>query len=139
WTAHRHLPPVMTWLLAGMSASALFLWSRGSRWRQRAAMRARGQIDPAMPRLPIAARLFHPVRWLVTLSLVSWEPVQTPAEARARYEQWRSASHWWRRTPKTNAGVQADAAPSRPVRQTPDAPVRANGQTVASETPAADV
>jgi hypothetical protein len=90
WTSHRGLPELISWLLAGMSASALFLWSRGSRWRRREAMREQGLIDSAMPRLSVAAKMLHPVRWLITLYLVSWDPARTPAEARARYDHWRT-------------------------------------------------
>lgn len=97
WTGERHLPSEVGWMLAGMSASALFLWSRGSRWRYRVQMRAAGQLDVSMPRLSVAAKVMHPVRWLITLYLVSWEPVSTTAEARARYEQWRTGPHWWTR------------------------------------------
>jgi hypothetical protein len=89
WADARGLPTIMSWLLAGMSASALFLWSRQSRWEHREAMRAAGQIDPALPRLPMAAKLLHPVRWLVTLYLISWEPVTTTTQARARYQAWK--------------------------------------------------
>jgi hypothetical protein len=91
WLGTRHLPSIVAWVLAGMSASALFLWSRGSRWRNREAMRAANQLDPAMPKLPGAAKVFHPWRWLVTLYLVSWEPVATPEEARIRYDRWSAA------------------------------------------------
>lgn len=101
WTGHRGLPEVVSWLLAGMSASALFLWSRGSRWQQREEMRAAGQLDRAMPRLSVAAKVWHPWRWLVTTYLVSWEPVRTTDEARVRYEQWRTRPHWWRRKGRT--------------------------------------
>ncbi len=88
WLAYRELPAIVSWVLAGMSGFALFLWSRGSRWRNRAAMRAAGQLDPALAKLPAAAKLLHPVRWAVTLYLTSWEPVATPEEARARYARW---------------------------------------------------
>lgn len=91
WTSARQLPEVVAWLLAAMSASALWLWSRGSRWARRDQMRAAGQLDPALPRLSVAAKVMHPWRWLVTLYLISWEPVATVAEARARYEQWSTA------------------------------------------------
>jgi hypothetical protein len=90
WADQRHLPAIMSWLLAGMSASALFLWSRGSRWRSREQMRRQGQIDPALPRLPLTAKILHPWRFLMTLWLVSWEPVATTDEARARYAEWKA-------------------------------------------------
>jgi hypothetical protein len=89
WTEQRGLPSVLSWLLAGMSGSALFLWSRGSRWRNRVAMREAGQLDPALPKLPLAAKLLHPVRWLTMLYLISWEPVGTTDEARERYRSWK--------------------------------------------------
>lgn len=88
WAQRQHLPGITSWLLAGMSGSALFLWSRGSRWKNREAMRLAGQLDPAMPRLSMGAKLLHPVRWAVTLWLVSWEPAETTEEARARYDAW---------------------------------------------------
>jgi hypothetical protein len=91
WTEHRNLPTVVGWLLAGMSASALFLWSRGSRWQHRTEMRNAGQLDPALPRLSVAAKFFHPIRWIVTMYLISWEPVRTTDEARDRYDEWRTA------------------------------------------------
>lgn len=90
WTDMRGLPAVFSWLLAGMSTSALFLWSRFSRWRNREAMRRAGQLDPALPRLPMPAKIMHFPRWLVTLYLISWEPVATTAEARARYREWKA-------------------------------------------------
>lgn len=101
WTGQRGLPVIISWLLSGMSASALFLWARGARWRNRQQMIAAGQIDPALPRLPMSAKLMHPVRWTVTLFLISWEPVATTSEARARYDAWRD-----RRTGKTAATEQ---------------------------------
>lgn len=91
WTGHRHLPEIISWVLAGMSASALYLWSRGSRWRRRDAMRTNGLIDDAMPRFSMAAKMFHPVRWINTVRLISWDPVRTPAEARVRYDEWKRA------------------------------------------------
>lgn len=97
WASYRHLPVYTSWLLAGMSASALFLWSRGSRWRNRVAMREAGQLDPALPKLPAAAKFWHPIRALNTVRLVSWEPVATTDEARAVYEEWRAT----RRAAKT--------------------------------------
>jgi len=102
WTTYRHLPTITSWLLAGMSGSALFLWSRGSRWRNRVAMRAAGQLDPALPKLPAQAKLLHPVRWLVTMYLVSWEPAATTDEARARYAAWHRARADRRAAKKTD-------------------------------------
>lgn len=144
WTDHRGLPAVVSWLLAGMSASALFLWSRGSRWRNREAMRAAGQLDPAMPRLSVQAKMLHPLRYLVTLWLVSWEPVETTEEARGRYRQWkdqRTARRQAKRSPgrkphtaQTPATVKPER-PAAPARQTtPDV----QSQTDATQTPPAD-
>lgn len=90
WADFRGLPTIMSWLLAAMSASALFLWSRGSRWKNREVMRASGQIDPALPRLPMAAKIMHPWRSLVTMWLIAWEPAPTTTAARARYEAWKA-------------------------------------------------
>ncbi len=90
WADFRGLPTIMSWLLAAMSASALFLWSRGSRWKNREAMRASGQIDPALPRLPMAAKIMHPWRSLVTMWLIAWEPAPTTTAARARYQAWKA-------------------------------------------------
>src|SRR5262245_50004249 len=90
WADRHHLPAALSVLLAGMSASALFLWSRGARWRNREAMRAAGQIDPALPRLPVSAKVMHPVRWLATLYVISWSPVATTDQARVRYNEWRT-------------------------------------------------
>jgi hypothetical protein len=108
WLGYRGLPELVAWVLAGMSASSLWLWSRGSRWAQRREMIAAGQIDPALPRLPTSAKLLHPIRSLITVYLISWEPVATVDEARARYAQWRTA----RRTPP------AARRPDRPARRT---------------------
>lgn len=88
WANTRGLPTIMSWLFAAMSASALFLWSRGSRWKHREEMRAANQIDSALPRLPISAKVLHPFRWLATLWLISWNPATTTTEARARYQAW---------------------------------------------------
>lgn len=113
WTDHRGLPTVVSWLLAGMSASALFLWSRGSRWRNREAMRAAGQLDPAMPRLSMQAKLLHPIRWAITLWLVSWEPAETTDDARARYQQWKDE-----RTVRRDAKRASKRKPNTSTRQT---------------------
>ncbi|WP_433793917.1 hypothetical protein [Actinoplanes sp. CA-252034] len=87
---YRHMPTLVSWVLAGMSGLSLFLWSRGSRWANRTQMRASGHLDPATPKLPAAAKMWHPWRWLVTQYLISWEPAQTPEEARQRYADWRT-------------------------------------------------
>jgi hypothetical protein len=87
---YRHMPTLVSWVLAGMSGLSLFLWSRGSRWANRVQMRDAGQLDPALPKLPMTAKVLHPWRWLVTLWLTSWEPVATTDEARQRYAEWRS-------------------------------------------------
>lgn len=93
WADHRQLPQLLSWLLAFMSASALFLWSRGSRWRNREAMRAAGQLDQALPRLATSAKALHPIRWIITMYLISWEPVDTTEQARERYAQWKARKH----------------------------------------------
>jgi hypothetical protein len=89
WLRLRDLPEITALVLGGMSASALWLWSRGARWAQRREMVAAGQIDPALPRLPTVSKVLHPIRWIVTLYLISWEPVATTAEARERYAEWK--------------------------------------------------
>jgi hypothetical protein len=114
WLGYRGLPEVVAWVLAGMSGSSLWLWSRGSRWAQRMEMIAAGQIDPALPRLPTAAKLLHPIRSLVTTFLISWEPVATVDEARQRYESWRAGPHWWSRTPSTRPAADRPAARRTP-------------------------
>jgi hypothetical protein len=132
WLGYRGLPELIAWVLAGMSGSSLWLWSRGSRWSQRQEMLSAGQIDPALPRLPTAAKLLHPIRSVITTFLISWEPVSTVDEARARYESWRIGPHWWLRTPAvpTEADRQAqrngDAVTVRPdtdAGQEPDSPL----------------
>lgn len=123
WTGHRHLPEIISWVLAGMSASALYLWSRGSRWRRRDAMRNNGLIDDAMPRFSMAAKMFHPVRWINTVRLISWDPVRTPAEARVRYDEWkRSRPTRTRRsrTVATDTGQVVAAAPRVTAEPQPD-------------------
>lgn len=102
WTTARDLPQILSWMLAAMAGSALFLWTRGSRWRHREALRAAGHLDPAMPRLPMPAKVLHPIRWLITLYLVSWDPAGSPAEARARYDQWRDERRQRRTDRPTN-------------------------------------
>jgi hypothetical protein len=101
---YRHMPTLVSWVLAGMSGLSLFLWSRGSRWANRVQMRDAGQLDPALPKLPMTAKVLHPWRWLVTLYLTSWEPVATTDEARQRYAEWRTE----RRT-RTVKAVEAPA------------------------------
>jgi hypothetical protein len=91
YLAYRHMPTLVSWVLAGMSGLSLFLWSRGSRWANRVQMRRAKQLDPALPKLPMAAKIWHPWRWLMTLRLISWEPVETTEQARQRYAEWRTA------------------------------------------------
>lgn len=133
WTGHRGLPAVISWVLAGMSASAMFLWSRGARWRRRDQMRAAGLIDPAMPRMSAQARLLHPLRWITTLWLISWEPAATVAEARARHEAWRTRRH----------GQTVPAAPGRPAprprQSAPDKPSAPRARTLTVRPPAPNV
>jgi hypothetical protein len=120
WADYRDLPAVVSWILAGMSASALFLWSRGSRWQHRAQMRDAGQLDPALPRLSVASKFFHPVRWLITMYLISWEPVSTTAEARARYDEWRTARNARKSAPKKDRpAATADIKPAPAVQPKP--------------------
>ncbi|HEX5543655.1 MAG TPA: hypothetical protein VFX60_19230 [Micromonospora sp.] len=108
WWLNKHqFPTEIAWVLAGMTGSSLFLWSRTSRWRHRVAMREAGQLDPALVRLPLAAKALHPFRWLVTLYLVSWEPAATTDDARARYDAWRAGPHWWQS--KTKPRILSDA------------------------------
>lgn len=83
-----HLPWVLATVLSVLAGSSILLWIMGSRWENREKMRAQGQLDKAMPRLAGSAKLWHPVRWLVTLSLTSWDPADTTAEARSRYAVW---------------------------------------------------
>lgn len=80
-----HLPWVLATVLSVLAGSSVLLWIMGSKWENRERMRANGQLDPAMPRLSTPAKLFHPVRWVKTMWLVSWEPAETAEEARARY------------------------------------------------------
>lgn len=89
WLAANGLPTLISWLLAGTTASALFLFARGSRWKNRQQMITAGQLDPALPRMPMASKILHPIRWVVTLFLISWEPVSTTSQARARYRTWK--------------------------------------------------
>lgn len=104
WTEQRNLPTELSWVLAGMAASSIFLWMRGSRWKHRQALRQQGQMDEAMPRLPLAAKMLHPVRWAATMWLVSWDPAGTTAEARARYEA-RKAERKGRKGAERSAGT----------------------------------
>jgi hypothetical protein len=48
----------------------------------------------------------HPVRWMVTLYLVSWEPAVTTDEARQRYEAWATARREAKATKRATATVQ---------------------------------
>lgn len=88
WTNQRGLPWEMALVLSGLAASSIVLWIMGSKWENRVQMKANGQLDPAMPRLSTAAKAFHPVRWIRTMALTSWDPVQTTAEARERHAVW---------------------------------------------------
>jgi hypothetical protein len=114
---YRHMPTLVSWVLAGMSGLSLFLWSRGSRWANRVQMRDAGQLDPALPKLPMTAKVLHPWRWLVTLYLTSWEPVATTDEARQRYAEWRTE----RRT-RTAKPVEAPAPVATPPIEPQSAP-----------------
>lgn len=115
WAEYRELPPVLSWLLAGMSASALFLWSRGSRWRNRAAMREAGQLDPAMPRLMLAAKMMHPIRWVIAMSLASWTPAATTTEMRRRVDDWLVARDAKKAADKADRSVDRQRKGDRPV------------------------
>jgi hypothetical protein len=117
---YRHMPTLVSWVLAGMSGLSLFLWSRGSRWANRVQMRDAGQLDPALPKLPMTAKMLHPWRWLVTLYLTSWEPVATTDEARQRYAEWRTA----RRTASQDAlkALEPSLAPAIEPQSAPDEP-----------------
>jgi hypothetical protein len=108
WLGTRGLPQMVAWMLAGMSASALWLWSRGSRWAQRQEMIEAGQIDPALPRLPTVAKVLHPIRWIATVWLISWEPVTTTDQARARYRHWAATRRFFPR----HRPVPVDAQPA---------------------------
>ena len=111
WLGYRGLPEITALVLGGMSASALWLWSRGARWAQRREMVAAGQIDPALPRLPMVSKVLHPIRWIVTLYLISWEPVSTTAEARERYAEWkRNRRPVWRSPLRAAAGGTSSSA-----------------------------
>jgi hypothetical protein len=118
WTGHRHLPTVISWVLAAMSASALYLWSRGARWRRRDVMRKAGLIDTAMPRFSMAAKIWHPIRWINTVRLISWEPARTTAEARVRYETWKRAKGG-RKPGAVVAAADIEAKPTAPAQRTP--------------------
>lgn len=115
WWLDKHgFPTEIAWALAAMTGSSLFLWSRTSRWKNRAAMREAGQLDPALVRLPLAAKLMHPWRWAMTQYLVSWEPAATTDEARERYERWstgrtvaRTRRQATRRAEKTLKSIKA--------------------------------
>jgi hypothetical protein len=114
---YRHMPTLVSWVLAGMSGLSLFLWSRGSRWANRREMRAAGQLDPALPKLPMAAKALHPWRSLGVLWVTSWEPVETTEEARRRYAEWRTA----RRT-QTVTAVEAQGLTQTPTSEPETAP-----------------
>lgn len=88
WTDERKLPWEFATVLSGLAASSIVLWMMGSKWANRVQMRENGQLDPALPRLATPAKFFHPVRWIQTIALTSWEPVQTTAEARERHAVW---------------------------------------------------
>jgi hypothetical protein len=99
WAASRGLPVILSWLLAAMSAAALFLWSRESRWKHRTQMRAAGQIDTALPRLSTSAKVLHPLRSAITLWLISWDQASSTDDARAHYAAWRQS----RRSPASQS------------------------------------
>lgn len=109
WLNSRGLPAMIAWVLGGMSASSLWLWSRGSRWAQRQDMIAAGQIDPALPRLPTVSKLLHPIRWINTSYLISWDPVATTDEARARHAEWQATRRFMKRS---NAWTTSPLDPS---------------------------
>jgi hypothetical protein len=88
WADKRGLPWELATVLSGLAASSILLWIMGAKWTNRETMRRNGQLDRAMPRLSTAAKVWHPVRWVMTLWLTSWEPAQTTAEARSRYAAW---------------------------------------------------
>lgn len=97
WASSRGLPVILSWLLAAMSAAALFLWSRESRWKHRSQMRSAGQIDAALPRLSVSAKALHPIRWAITLWLISWDQASSTEDARAHYAAWKQSRQARRR------------------------------------------
>lgn len=88
WTDKRQLPWELALVLSCLAGSSIVLWIMGSKWENRVKMRENGQLDPAMVRLASSAKFWHPLRWIQTLWLTSWEPVQTTAEARERHSSW---------------------------------------------------
>lgn len=90
WTDRRELPWELALVLSLLAGSSIVLWTMGSKWENRARMRENGQIDEALPRMSTSAKFWHPVRWIQTLWLTSWTPVQTTAEARERYAVWHA-------------------------------------------------
>jgi hypothetical protein len=117
----------------GCRPAALFLWSRGSRWRHRAAMRAAGQLDPAMPQIPMAAKVFHPVAGSSRCTWFRGSRPATPAEARDRYEQWSTDRAARQGGPHDHSGGKGRPKPPRrrPIRMTtrtrPTTPTRPPG------------
>lgn len=87
WLDQHQYPAEIAYALAAMTGSAIFLRTRASWWRNRVAMRAAGQLDQAMPKMPLAAKIMHPLRWIQTQYAISWDPVATTAEARERYAE----------------------------------------------------
>jgi hypothetical protein len=143
WLDLHGFPTQIAWALAGMTGSSLFLWSRTSRWKNRVAMRESGHLDPALVRLPLAAKLMHPVRWAITLYLVSWEPAATTDDARNRYERWttgrvvaRDRRKAIRRAREVLKGsVEASGGRGRAEQATrPDAPDTRGGLSMAEQT-----
>jgi hypothetical protein len=80
----------------------------------------------------VQAKVWHPIRWLITTYLVSWEPAATTDEARARYNAWRAAPHWWVRSTKPATPDRPSNPPQPPVAVT--ASTSADGQP-GQETP----
>jgi len=131
WAAMRQIPGVVPWLLAAMSAAALYLWSRGSRWDHREHMRATGQIDRALPRLSVSAKSFHPFRYLITLYLITWDQVSSTDEARARYAEWKQHRKQEKARRKQCAGSSAqDLITEQPIRVEVITPEQAPAQRI---------
>ncbi|MEV0151573.1 MULTISPECIES: hypothetical protein [unclassified Nonomuraea] len=68
------------------------LWRIHSRAKNRDTLKKAGEIDTRAPRLAMAKKLWHPIRWIVTMYLATWSTdVRTPAEAMALYDDWKAA------------------------------------------------
>lgn len=83
-----------------LSSLSPWLWAVRSRSLHRAALLARGLVDPRSVRFTLAQRLLYPLRSFGAYRLAVWNGVNNPAQARVDYDTYRAARRHRARAPE---------------------------------------